>query len=206
MEVTIVTTPDKLHSEVPVVIELFKAGLTTLHLRKTKFSTVKLAEYLEAIPKKYHNRIIIHSHHKLALKFSLKGVHLSKKHRKKSMNLFLKVVWLRIRKPKISITRSFHQVESLQDNKFKYHYVFLNPFFTKIDPMKNSFDVNPEYLKKVIARCKCPVYASGNITMDNILSLKKYGVSGVVLSKLFWQQPGNKLEFFNAISMQLKDE
>jgi hypothetical protein len=32
-----------------------------------------LSEYLEEIPEKYHNRIVIHTHHKLAMNYPLKG-------------------------------------------------------------------------------------------------------------------------------------
>ena len=37
----------------------------------------KLKEYIKQIPEKFHNRIVIHSHHTLVRKFNLLGVHYS---------------------------------------------------------------------------------------------------------------------------------
>lgn len=184
MELIIFTHPQKFKSEIPIVISLFEHGLMTLHIRKNKFSTQKLSEYIEAIPQKYHNRIIIHSHHRLVLKHNLKGIHLTKTHRKKRLKSFLKCRWYKLRKPKLFITRSFHQLESLGNNKIKYSYVFLSPFFSKMDDKKNSFDVNPNYIRTFLGQIKIPVYASGNIDEDNILLLNHNGLSGVGLSKM----------------------
>ena len=63
MIVSVITSPDKFTSEIPVVISLFKSGLPVLHLRKSKFSTKKLKEYIELIQYKNEERkqIILHS-------------------------------------------------------------------------------------------------------------------------------------------------
>lgn len=186
MEVAVITTQDKFQSELSDVVQLFQKGLMTLHLRKTKFSTSKLEEYIDSIPKQFHNRIIIHSHHRLALKYKLKGIHISKNHRKKSVQLFFKLFYYRMRRPGIIITRTFHSIDSLVDNRMKYSYVFINPVFSKIQPLKNSFDVNEEFFCKLIKNNRCPVYGSGNITDENVQLLHRYPFAGVVLSKVIW--------------------
>lgn len=203
MEVAVMTTNEKFQSELSDVIQLFQSGLMTLHLRKSKFNTKKLQEYIESIPKIYHNRIVIHSHHRLALKYNLKGIHISKDHRKRSVKLFLKLFYYRMRKPGIVITRTFHSVDSLQQNRMRYSYVFLNPVFSKINPEKNSFDVNEEHFCKLIKNNRNPVFASGNITEENVKMLLRYPFKGMILSKLIWKSENKKTDLFNMVSKAL---
>lgn len=205
MIVAVITSSDKLSSEVPIVNQLFKAGLPVLHLRKSKFSTKKLREYLNLIPKEFHHRIIIHSHHNLALEYKLKGIHFTRSHLKKKTKSYFKLIWYKLRHKNIVITRSFHHLESLTSNKIKYSYVFLNPFFSKTEPLKNHFDISINYLKKTIEEFKTPIYASGNITNENIHLLKKYGLHGVAISKIIWEDPANAVENYLKICNQLED-
>jgi len=206
MIVSVITSSDKSQSEVPIVISLFKAGLPVLHLRKTKFSTKKLKEYIEMIPKEYHSRIIIHSHHKLALKYKLKGIHFTRTHIKQKNKCRLKRLWYRLRRPGITITRSFHHLESLESNRIRYSYVFLNPFFSKTEPHKNHFDISIEFLNKMMKNYRCPVYASGNINTNNLSELKKYALSGVAVSKIIWENPKEAVQKYQELTDLLGSE
>jgi thiamine-phosphate pyrophosphorylase len=206
MIVTVITTPDKFTSEIPVVISLFKSGLPVLHLRKSKFSTKKLKEYIDSIPKEYHSRIIIHSHHQLALKYNLKGIHFTRTHLKKKLKCWAKMVWYRIRKRDIFITRSFHHLEGVQSNKIKYTYVLLNPFFSKTEPLKTHFDISNEYLRKMISTYKIPIYASGNITNENIHLLANYELKGVAISSIILKNGDIAVEEYLRVTEILKSE
>lgn len=206
MIVTVITSPDKFTSEIPVVISLFKAGLPVLHLRKSKYNTKKLKDYIEAIPKEYHPRIIIHSHHALALKYKLKGIHFTSTHLKKKLKCKGKMLWYRLRRPSISITRSFHHLEGLRLNNLKYSYVLLNPFFSKTEPLKTHFDLSAEYLRKTISNYNIPVYASGNITDENIHLISQFDLSGVVLSRIILNHGEKAAEKYLRICHLLKSE
>jgi thiamine-phosphate pyrophosphorylase len=184
MTVTVITSSDKMKSEIPVIISLFKNGLPVLHLRKPKFSTRKMKEYLDSIPEEFHSRIIIHSHHKLTFKYKLKGIHFTRTHLKKKYQSRIKMVWYRLRKPGLFITRSFHHLESMKNNHIKYSYVFLNPFFSKTENQKLHFDIGKDFLNKQMAEYTIPVYASGNINNENVLLLKNFSLSGAGLSKV----------------------
>lgn len=199
MIVAVITSSDKFTSEIPTVISLFKAGLQILHLRKTKYSTKKLKEYIESIPKEYHSRIIIHSHHHLALKYKLKGIHFTRTHLKNKYKCMLKMIWYRLRQPGIHITRSFHHLEGLYASKVRYSFVYLNPFFSKTEPKKNHFDISTDYLQKLIQDYKCPVFASGNITDENVNDLKKYSLPGAAISKIIWKDPAKAVEKYQEI-------
>ncbi|MFN3343452.1 MAG: thiamine phosphate synthase [Flavobacteriales bacterium] len=203
MELIVVSSPDKFKSEIPVVRDLFAAGLTTLHVRKTKFSTAKLREYLEEIPEKYHSRIIIHTHHQLAYHFHLKGIHFTKHHRKNKAKLFFKRTLFRLRKPTMLMTRSFHQIETMRTDRHFYSYAFLNPYFSRIEPMKNSFDISNDFLAKLIKESKSPVFASGNIDLNNYHLLQNMNLEGFALSKVIWKYQGDKAALFQKISSEV---
>ena len=73
MQIIVISSKDKFRSEVSHVVKLFTEGLEVFHLRKPKFSLKRMEEYLDQIPEKYHNKIVIHSFHDLAKKYDLKG-------------------------------------------------------------------------------------------------------------------------------------
>jgi thiamine monophosphate synthase len=57
----------------------------------------------------------------------------------------------------------------------------------------------------MIAACECPVYASGNITLDNYKHLKNMNLAGFALSKSFFAYKGDKAELFKSISEEIKN-
>ena len=73
MKLIVFSSHSNFRSEPKQVVRMFEHGLETLHLRKPDFSSKNLVEYLELIPSEYHDRIVIHSHHKLAKKIQFKG-------------------------------------------------------------------------------------------------------------------------------------
>src|SRR5580693_580545 len=104
MKLIVISSSKTLANETQILTSFFEQGLQTLHLNKPKYSTPKLAKLIRSIPEKYHNRIIIHSHHNLLLKFDLKGVHLTKKHKKKKIRTWFIHKILRSRKPDFETT------------------------------------------------------------------------------------------------------
>lgn len=205
MIVTLITSSDKMKSEIPVIISLFKNGLPVLHVRKPKFSTRKMKEYLDSIPEEFHSRIIIHSHHSLVFKYKLKGIHFTRTHLKKKYQSRFKMVWYRLRRPGLFITRSFHHLESMKNNHIKYSYVFLNPFFSKTEFQKLHFDIGKDFLNRQIKEYSIPVYASGNINNENISLLNQYFLYGAGLSKIILEAENPVLKYLE-ICHQLKSE
>ena len=80
------SSPKIVQGEAEIVKELFDNGLETFHLRKKNASTRQIEEYLNAIPRKYWSRIVIHSHYSLAIKYDLKGIHLNRRFKKQNYN------------------------------------------------------------------------------------------------------------------------
>src|SRR5687768_11001782 len=82
MKLIVITSDEDVPNEHEKLVELFEAGMKNLHIRKPKYSLSKMSKYINRIPKEYHGKIIIHSHHILALRFKLKGIHFTENHRK----------------------------------------------------------------------------------------------------------------------------
>src|SRR4051812_23918133 len=113
MKLFLITPSTDVPDEQGLVTKMFESGLTTLHLRKPKHSTHQLTEYIKEIPSHFHNRIVIHSHHKLALKFHLKGIHLSSTHLSKSWRYFFVRLRLRLKFSKTSKSRSYSRLQQI---------------------------------------------------------------------------------------------
>ena len=127
MKLVVITPSKDIPDEPTLVTKMFESGLKTLHLRKPKHSTNQMAEYIKEIPTHFHNRIVIHSHHNLALKFTLKGIHLSKNHLSTNWKYWLTRTRLKLKFGETSKSRSYsrlQQVYSKEEQNFDYFFNF----------------------------------------------------------------------------------
>jgi thiamine-phosphate pyrophosphorylase len=173
---------------------MFENGLPTYHLRKTHFSTGELKDFISEIPKTFHNRIVIHTHHELTVQFNLKGIYLSHKHRRRRLRLWLMTKWLKFRKKDLQISATFHSIERLLNYQSKYDYVFLSPVF---DSMSGNFHAGfSEYnLKNILQQTKYKVIARGGISVDKIERAWQLGFAGIAFHTGIWQKPNPIDEF-----------
>lgn len=197
MKIVVISSPDKFHTEVATINKLFDEGLETFHLRKQKFGLDKLEEYLRLIPTKHHNKIVIHSHHKLAIKYKLKGIHLSKKHRKKGWKTRFRIRRFKWSHPKLIVTRSCHQLADLTQDTYPYDYVFLTPIFDGISKPSHNGGFSERALRSMIPQSPHNVYAMGGIHPDNIQQLKSYGFKGAALLGALWKYDGEKADIYH---------
>lgn len=126
MKLIVITPSNDVPDETSLVTKMFESGLMTLHLRKPKKSTNQMKEYIQEIPQHFHNRIVIHSHHKLALKFTLKGIHLSDTHLSKHWKYWYVRLRLKLKFGQTSKSRSYsrlQQVYSLEERDYSYFLI-----------------------------------------------------------------------------------
>ncbi|GAB4379244.1 MAG: thiamine phosphate synthase [Salibacteraceae bacterium] len=181
MEVIVITKSGKNDGEVARIIELFKQGLSGLHIRKPRLKKSEVEEYILSFPPQYRQHMVIHGHYDLAIKHGLRGVHLRRKHRDNSLRNRLRRYWLRIRKPGLTISASFHSLQSLKENHVKYDYVFLGQVMhsnSSFNPSTTALDM----LRNVIINSGQKVYAQGGITRKKLDMERAAGFHGVVLS------------------------
>ena len=73
----IITSPERLHEEAPVITALLEAGASRVLLRKPGWSAQQYARLLNGIPSEYYHRLLIKDEPLLAHRYKLAGVHWS---------------------------------------------------------------------------------------------------------------------------------
>ncbi len=196
MKVIVISSPDKTHTEINVLIRLFESGLTHFHLQKPKWSAASIEKYIRQIPVRFHQHIILHSHHHLAIKFGLKGIHLTHKHRKKKVKTRLRLMWYKFQNKQLVVTRTFHRLSDLLENKGRYNYVLLTPVFEGISRKSHSGGFNEHVLKKILRETEYQVFAMGGVDHTRIHKLRDLGFDGACLLGAIWKQKEDKAEAY----------
>lgn len=187
MKLVVITPSKSTDNEIVSVIQMFEAGLDTLHVRKNRFSTKELEEYIKQIPEHFHNRIIIHSHHKLALKYNLKGFHFTTTHLDKKFKLWWNTKMIYLRKPKLIKSISYKRIGDLYEpDKVKTDYCFLGTMFNNVSGQlysgfyqETTEAANKKSGKKIIAR--------GGINPKSVKLAYELGFYGVALYGYLWK-------------------
>ncbi|MCS6991693.1 MAG: thiamine phosphate synthase [Chitinophagales bacterium] len=184
----VISSPDGLEQEAELVNEMFRNGLQLFHLRKPRFSTRRLASYLQQIHPAYHNKVVIHTHHELCLRFPLRGVHLNHRHKKRgALKQWLLLKYLQFRKPKLTVSTGLHSLSDLDWNQKKFSYVFLSPVFESVSKVGYKSTFNEVTLREHLPRLPYDVIALGGITEENILKTYDMGFAGAAVLGRIWK-------------------
>ena len=197
MKLIVISPSKKQENEVPFLINMFEQGLPTYHIRKKTFSTRQLKELIESIPKKYHNRLVIHSHHELALKYNLKGIYISRSHKKRKIRLWFFLNWLKLRKSNLQVSVTFRSIENVYDFNPRYDYIFLAPIF---DTLSGNFQsaFSDYNLRPTLKNSKYNIIARGGISADTIQKAAELGFKGLAFYSSIWKSAQPVLEFTKA--------
>lgn len=184
----------QLQLETSIVTQMFENGLETFHLRKPKFTTKEITAYLDRIPAKFHHKIVMHSHHILALKYKTKGISLGRKDKGSSIKKWLKLRLIKSKKQPLVIASSFGRISNLIEETYKYDYVFLSPIF---DGLTGNFatGIKKEQLKGVLSRIPHKVIARGGVSTEKIELIKEMGFDGMAIHSIIWKKKDPLQEF-----------
>ena len=203
MKAIVLSAQRSVENETEQVINLFKNGLKRFHLRKPHYSIKRMRAYLDKIPKEYHNRIVIHSHHQLALKYHLKGIHLTSKQRKKGFLRKLRIKLIKYKKPKLTVSTSFHSISELDQFNDLYDYVFLSPIFDSISKKDYQSGFKEFRLTSAIQSSNFKVVALGGVDNNNVHKAFNMGFWGSAFLGTIWTK-GDSLEKFIQIKESCK--
>lgn len=193
MKLVVITQSQRSDTEISNIIQMFEAGLETLHVRKNRFSTKELDEYIKEIPAHFHNRIIIHSHHKLALKYDLKGFHFTSTHLKHKFKLWWNTRMIYLRKPHLIKSISYKRIAELyEEQKVKTDYCFLGTMFHNVSGELYS-GFYPETIKAAIQKSGRKIIARGGVNEKSVELAHQLGFYGVALYGHLWKS-GNPFE------------
>jgi thiamine-phosphate pyrophosphorylase len=196
MKLVVVSSSQDEPNEIVEVIRMFEAGLRHFHVRKPRKARKELIEYIKMFPEKYRKRLVIHSYHGLATKLNLGGIHLSRKHRKRGKLYQLKLSIKRMMNKKLLVTRTFHKLTDITNEKRKYSYTFLSPVFDSITHSSLSGGFSKRALLIMIPQAKQPVYALGGVSAERLEELSELGFEGAVLLGSIWNSEEAPHEVF----------
>lgn len=199
MKLIVISSSNHVEDEVKIVTQLFEAGLETFHIRKHKLSTGKMRDFIKSFPNHFHNRIVIHSHHKLAGKFNLKGIHLTKTHKKRKWRTWFILKMIKLKNPDIILSTSYTTIgQILEKNQdYDYSYAFLSPIFDNFNS-KFQGGFTEHSLKSALQKTSLPVIARGGVDINSIEKAHSIGFAGLAFYTSIWQKE-NKVEEFNRI-------
>lgn len=176
--------------ETDKINRLFGIGLSLLHIRKPKYNSHQLSEFINNIESRYHNRIVIHSHYQLVKKFGLKGIHISRQERKSFFFMNMYLPWIKRSNQELSLSSTIEHIESVKDCQDKsMNYILMNGIFNLHTESKLSFKYEKLNLKGLLNKVDIPIYAMGHISQSTIEIAENLGFYGSVLQSYIWDSP-----------------
>jgi len=186
MKLVVITPSKDVPDETTLVTKMFESGLQTLHLRKPKHSTNQMSEYIKEIPAHFHNRIVVHSHHNLAIKYNLKGIHLSRNHLSKHWKYWWTRARLRLKFGQTSKSRSYSRLQQVYSpEEQNYTYFLIGTMFNNMTGELYSgfyedglLAANKNGGKNLVAR--------GGTTLPSIEKARNLGFYGIAFNSYLW--------------------
>jgi len=196
MKLIVVSSPNKSNSEIGYLIDFMKIGVDVFHVKKKKFTRKQMVEYLTMIPEEYRSRIVLHSHYSLASRFNLRGIHISshKKHTSFWGNIRFGIA--RYLKPNLKLTKSFHSIQSLMNDKKQYDYVFLSPVFDRHEMQEFSAAYSEKQLRSVLYKSQHEIIALGGVIYKRIELARRTGFGGIAIHSAIWKEKNDRSGMF----------
>lgn len=178
MKLILLTTPDFFVEEDKILTALFEEGLDILHLRKPGTEPVYSERLLTLLPDCHHHQIVVHDHFYLKDEFNLKGIHLNSRNPEAPANY------------KGHLSKSFHSLEELKEDKKSFNYVFLSPIFDSISKSNYTSAFKYDDLKAAAEKgiIDKKVMALGGVTSENMNVVKDLGFGGAVILGDLWNR------------------
>lgn len=200
MKIIVLSPPYRIQEEEEIITRLFENGLTSFHLRKPNARHSELKHYLEAIPAKFHNRILIHSNYSLVRKFDLQGIHYTSSHFKPG----IKSWWLTKRMAayghNLERTCTYKKITALDErSEIPFDYVFLTPVFHPGTGQLHSA-ISAHAIRAAIEKSGKKIVAMGGIDIERIQRVYELGFSGLALNNCLWSKVDPVEEFSKIMS------
>ena len=199
MKLIVISSSHDVENEVSYVEAMMTEGLNYFHLRKPHYTTKDYVSYLEKFRPEFRSKIIIHSRHHLCKKYKLKGVHISRRHKKLLWRTWYRIYRMRINY-KFQVSIPYHNLKEIQEKKNKkYEYMFLSPIFDSISKKGRKAAFKEKHLKKALQNATSEVIALGGVGLETIEKAHELGFDGVAVLGAVWEEK-DPLEAFRKIN------
>ena len=177
MKTIAITLPYFFTDEASAINRLFENGIDLLHLRKPDSQTDECRLLLEAVDKRWLQRIVVHDHFELCKEFQLHGIHLNRRNNTVPADHHG------------SLSCSCHSLEEVIERKPKMDYVFLSPIYDSISKQGYHSAFSDEALRQASAQgiIDHKVVALGGVTRQRIPQLEEYGFGGAAMLGEMWK-------------------
>ncbi|MDO9000322.1 thiamine phosphate synthase [Sediminibacterium sp.] len=189
MKLFIITSSKEVPDETTLITKMFESGLTNLHIRKPKLSTNQMSEYINEIPAHFHKYIVIHSHHKLALKYNLKGIHLTSTHLSKRWKYFFVRLRLKFKFEKISKSRSYSKLQQAYNKEeYVFDYILMGTMFNSFtgEFYSGYYDAG---VRAALKNSGKRFVARGGTTPSVVGKASELGFYGLAFNSYIWDHP-----------------
>ena len=186
-QLLLLTAPTALPDEPRLLTNLLAQSPGKVHLRKPGWPAARLEALVQALPTRWHSRLVLHGHPVLVRRYQLGGLHLPAALRTAGPPPRLL--------PGQTLSTSFHSLAEISRHRRRYDYVFLSPIFDSISKAgyASGFDLATVQarLRVVAARpgYRPQVLALGGVSAANIGQLAPAGFAGAAVLGTVWQSP-----------------
>ena len=177
MKLILLSYPEFFAGESDILCSLMDKYEFTFHLRKPNASNRDYDVFMQSIPKKFHNRIVLHDAYNLQQKYQVKGLHFSTTNRSIAGNI------------KIHGTKSTscHSVAEARAQDGIFDYQFLSPVFKSISKPGYTGNLDmPEVNAWLSEQRRTQIIALSGIDETKIQELKNYMFDGVAVLGAVW--------------------
>ena len=178
----VITLPDFFDGEAEQIVQLLHSSIDLVHIRKPKATRAELEKLIKEIPSEYYDRLVLHDHHDLAMRYHLHGIHLNSRNPQPPQE------W------EGSVSRSCHTLKEVKEWKEKCNYVSLSPIFDSISKQgyRAAFSDEALLMAKEVGIIDRKVLALGGVTFNRIDDVIRMGFGGGMILGDAWikkQQP-----------------
>ena len=197
MELIVISPETNDEREHAALMRFFHAGLQSYHLRKPAWSVTQLAAWLEALPAEFHSRIVLHSHHELAGRFVLGGLH--ERDEGEGIQHVAHGLFQGIR------SRAVHSLTALSAALGRYDRILFSPVFPSISKPGHVPDaaISRDKLRATLALPRSArVLALGGVDRSRLGACRELGFDGVAVLGTVWRA-ADPVKTFNELQQAL---
>jgi thiamine-phosphate pyrophosphorylase len=187
--IIVITAPGAIGGETETCVELLKAGLHRLHIRKPFHSKSETRCFIEKIPPEWREKLVIHRHPDLMQEMKLGGCHFP----------YRDCITVMDNRP-ASSSCSVHGWTEAQAVIHCCSYVFISPVFNSIS--KQGYAANSSLLNIPPQLQGLNIFALGGVNETNARKAMDMGYRGIVLMGYLWQEPSMAVKLFKRLIHQ----
>ncbi|EDM36775.1 putative thiamine phosphate pyrophosphorylase [Pedobacter sp. BAL39] len=190
MKLKVISSPAFFEGEAKIINQLFEAGMSCFHLRKSRPEKAAYLSLLRQINPVYHDRIALHQFHEVAQDMGISRLHFPEYLRPLAQDS------IAVLHKDFTLSTSTHKISQLTDLKY-FNYTFYGPVFHSIS--KKGYLSTCQNDFRLPLNTPLQVIALGGVSASRIEQLKAMNFEGAAILGCLWTRSDNALQTFQAI-------